>query len=485
MNKAELGQVFTSKLIADYMVSLFSLKHSDCILDPCFGGAVFIDALMDANYTNIVGCELDPEWYTNAVSRLEGPTLVHGDFLKFTPSSPIDGIIMNPPYIRQEKIDELERFGISKAKLSANPIFSMLPRTANLYMYFIIHGLHLLRTGGEMVVIFPGSWLDARSGVAFRKYLFSECDVTHQIHVSGEVFTGSALVDVVILKIIKRPPSTKALLLHGQVQNNALNIITPQCNELNLSFPVPMSQYATVRRGLTTGCNSVFINPPISLDTANHLLPIISSPKDFDGYTTDSAQCDQLLVVSDFIKCSTSVKEYLQDEENKIRTTQKPKTIYEKIIRGEPWYKFSTFDCKGIIFSYFVRNEMKFVLNNSCSIVRDNFYVITPSIDNYLMFALLNNYFTYYQLECKGKKYGGGLLKLQRYDLDALTFPDTSAFSAQVTTNLIALSQRLVSTGDSKLIDSITEILASQVGISASVIKEKYQNIKQCRLENA
>lgn len=56
---------------------------------------------------------------------------------------------------------------------------------------------------------------------------------------------------------------------------------------------------------------------------------------------------------------------------------------------------------KGIVFSYFVRNDMKFIMNNLGYLVRDNFYIIKAQIDEYLMFALLNNYYTYYQLEKK------------------------------------------------------------------------------------
>ena len=38
--KMDLGQVFTNKLVAEYMTSLFSLKKSACMLDPCFGNGI-------------------------------------------------------------------------------------------------------------------------------------------------------------------------------------------------------------------------------------------------------------------------------------------------------------------------------------------------------------------------------------------------------------------------------------------------------------
>ena len=48
---------------------------------------------------------------------------------------------MNPPYIRQEKIDDLARLGITKEKLRKDKIYEPLPSTANMYMYFIFKAL--------------------------------------------------------------------------------------------------------------------------------------------------------------------------------------------------------------------------------------------------------------------------------------------------------------------------------------------------------
>ena len=68
---------------------------------------------------------------------------------------------MNPPYIRQEKIDDLARLGITKEKLRKDKIYEPLPSTANMYMYFIFKALDLLKEEGELIVIL--SWqLDGR-----------------------------------------------------------------------------------------------------------------------------------------------------------------------------------------------------------------------------------------------------------------------------------------------------------------------------------
>ena len=136
----------------------------------------------------------------------------------------------------------------------------------------------------------------------------------------------------------------------------------------------------------------------------------------------------------------------------------------------------------GIIFSYFVRNDMKFVMNNSECLVRDNFYIIKPKIDAYLMLALLNNYFIYYQLEKRGKKYGAGLLKLQRYDMEALMFPDIHLFSDEDKGRLAEAAKALVDTGDKSNIRKITEIIAPHAEVSLARIMDLYEGIRKFRL---
>lgn len=158
--------------------------------------------------------------------------------------------------------------------------------------------------------------------------------------------------------------------------------------------------------------------------------------------------------------------------------------MYKKIQQGVPWYTIKTIDSKGILFSYFVRNDMKFIDNDIGTLVRDNFYIIYPKIDKMLLFALLNNYYTYYQLEKSGKRYGAGLLKLQRYDIEDLMFPDISLIPIQDKENICELAQKLSSEGDVTLVRKITEIISSCSDVSFEEITNRYIEIKKHRLED-
>ena len=62
--KQILGQYFTSKTIADFMVSLISPgRIGSRILDPGVGRGVFLEALKQRDYTNVNAFEIDEELY--------------------------------------------------------------------------------------------------------------------------------------------------------------------------------------------------------------------------------------------------------------------------------------------------------------------------------------------------------------------------------------------------------------------------------------
>lgn len=483
MQKTELGQIFTNMIVADYMVEMFSLEKDASILDPCFGEGVFLDSLRKHGYSNVIGCELDNELYSSAITKFQFASLYCADFLEYNSNLEISGIIMNPPYIRQEKINDLEPYGITKSKIKKNLAFQKLPQNANMYMYFVVKALEILRNNGELVVIFPSSWIDAKGGMTFKNYLFTEYDIVQKTYISGDVFQNNALVDVVIMKIIKRQPLGNSRVEYKRVSKNKIIDIDVKTDAVaDFNFKNNLLDYATVRRGLTTGYNKLFINPIIGTTNQENVFPIISTPKNVNGYSTKGAQMDSVIIIEKEETVSNEVMDYINKFKAEIINEKKPKALYDKINKNEVWYSLKKFDSKGIIFSYFVRDDMKFIMNESEAIIRDNFYIIRPKIDQYLLFALLNNYCTYYQLELSGKKYGAGLLKLQRYDIEDLLFPNINSISENDKKKLYMLAKKIIENGNIQIIEEISKIIANYSNMSFDVIKEKYFNEKHKRL---
>lgn len=479
---ADLGQVFTKGNVAKYMVSLFDLPKKAEIMDPCYGSGSFLKALASSEYSNVTACEMDKVLFESTKRKYSQYHLINGDFLKIEESNTYDGIIMNPPYIRQEKIDELKSYGITKEKLRSKSVFSGLPSTANMYMYFIMKAIELLKDGGQLIVIFPSSWMNARSGAEFQSLMLSKCGLERQIHIYGEVFEQEALVEVVILKLVKGRTGTT--VSEEYLESNCGELITVSAideKEINL-FSYPFSELATIKRGLTTGCNEMYINPDLIYTGDDCFRPIVSSPKSIEGYTTINARLDRLFFPIDE-ETPAEVLKYLKFWKNKIIKEQKPKTLYMKVNSIDKWYELREICGEGILFGYFVRNDMKFVMNETGVLARDNFYVIKPKVDKWVLFALLNNYYTYYQLEVSGKRYGAGLLKLQRYDLEALTFPEYAKISTDDRKELERLSRKLLEIADVSVIDEVTAVISKYSNIGYDEIADRYFTVKSNRLE--
>ena len=478
-----LGQIFTRDVVADFMTSLFSIKKTASILDPCFGGGAFLKSLKKEGFENVTGYEIDAELYENNKKAYTEYNLIKGDFLVSDEQEKYDGIIMNPPYLRQEAIDELADYGITKSSLRNNPLFKDLPATANFYMYFILKAIKKLNTNGELIVIFPGSWLQARSGKKFQDTIEKICVIEEEIFITGEIFEKNALVDVIILKLIKNKkdiPQNKRLLT--VVDDVICNSEHRKHKESDVGFYVEFNKIAKVRRGLSTGWNEFFVNPP--LVEAKYKTPIISSPKAVIGYSTRMASLDTILTLSITDELTDECKKHIQNYQSILCENCAPKTLYEKYKNDVPWYALKVFDCKGIIFSYFVRNDMKFVLNNEGFLARDNFYVIQPlsGNDELLLFALLNNIYTYVQLERMGKKYGAGLLKLQRYDIENLLFPNIDEITKQDKEQLREYAMKLEKHSDKKCIDMITQIIGKYSSVSSDRIADEYKILRKNRL---
>ena len=483
----DLGQVFTNRAVADYMVSLFSLDKSATIVDPCFGDGSFLNALEHGGYKNVIGYEIDKNLFAAVSKNNEAFFLYNTDFLSVDASECADGIIMNPPYIRQEKIDELAPLGITKSHIRKNPMFAQLPSTANMYMYFILKAISLLKDNGELVVVFPGSWLTARSGKQFEKLMYSQCVLLEQIHLSGDVFEKNVLTDVLILKLKKCSDAVSPKTEHVIFSDGKCTRLNPKAikADISLDFSKNFNAYGIIRRGMSTGYNAMYINPPFAdKDSRAHLKKILSSPKEIQGYSTLNSRPDYVFIPDDVTALSDEVKNYITEYERKIRLQASPKTLYDKMQNDKNWFALHAVDSSGILFSYFVRNDMKFIYNESDYLARDNFYVIRQNeeTDGMVLFALLNNYYTFYQLEKSGKKYGAGLLKLQRYDLENLMFPDISRFRHDDVERLKVCAARLISENDGNAISEITKTISRYSSVAYDVLLNEYRSVKAHRL---
>ena len=473
-----LGQVYTKQTIADFMARLFTITGKARVLDPCFGHGVFVKSLLDNSEFIIDGVEIDETSFAAFSNPDERRChLMNCDF--FDVERVYDGIIMNPPYVRQEELDKLAPLGVTKQKLQSACWIMNISSKANLYMYFILRAILLLRKGGELIAIFPNSWTNTPVGRQFYEQMKLHGCITDFINVEGDAFEGSPMVDVCILKYVKGKLGETHYQTMRITQDDSLLIEDAKHLKNKMAGNlVKLRSVASIRRGITTGANKFFVNPP--LFTQIHMVNILSSPKDFTGYTTKHCQQDKLLAIKRGDNLNEEEETYLENSANAIREEGKPSTLKKLIDQGQPWYYITVPDTAQIVFSYIVRNNLKFVLNEGKCNVRDNFYMISSRYDSLMLMALLNNYYVYRQLEDLGKSYGKGLLKLQKYDIDEIKVPHPKTIQEKDKIKLVQLTEKLVKSSDESHIDAITNLLMPYYGYNG--VKEEYIELKSKRL---
>lgn len=477
-----LGQVYTKKIIADFMVGLLDLPANALIIDPCFGEGAFIRSLIDKHYSNVVGVEIDADTYR----KVDFPCrnnyiLINKDFFRYQPSSLVDGFILNPPYIRQEEIDKLHTVGITKEFIRTQCGTFEIYSKANLYIYFIARCITLLKDGGQMIAILPNVWLNTPDGKKFLSQVKSFGAIQNIVQVKGSPFVGNPLVDVMIIKFVKGVIGSSTMYNTLVVKDDSLEL---QNDSYPIHFEssdcVSLSEIANVRRGISTGFNKVFINPPV--EDPNVLVDIVSTPKSIAGYNTAVAIFDKLLHITPSSKITDETVAYINNSELFILENGAPKTVVNAINTGKKWYSIVLPQPGQILFPYIIRGKARFILNDANVVARDNFYTISSTYDSLLLIALLNNYFIFCQLELCGKSYGKGLLKIQKYDMDNLVIPHPENLDDDIKKNLIKYSESLIKTGSERYIEEISKILSKYYRIDN--IKAIYESLKNNRLTN-
>ncbi len=476
-----LGQVYTTDLVANFMVSLFDLPYNSRILDPCFGGGAFVNALFATSKYQIDAIEIDP----NSFCAYKPPShhrlnLFCSNFFEHI-GYDYDGIIMNPPYVRHEEIDHMESLGVTKNILRKSCTRFNVPSKANLYVYFIIRAIELLRNNGQLVVIFPSSWVHSTLASFIYQVFSIDGHISQFISVLGNPFVGDPIVDVCIIKYIKgKAGSTKHQTL--VVSDGSINLEDSNIDSqiYNSEHTIPLGSICFIKRGLTTFYNKMFINP--SITESDFLQPILSSPKSLQGWTTEDAHLDRILLLPNTKVLSQEMEDYINLFRKQILQEGKPITLFNRINSMKNWYVLPVQTTGKIIFPYIIRNRPAFILNTNNVIVRDNFYLISHSQDDLLLFALLNNYYIYSQLESKGKNYGNGVLKIQKYDVDSILIMDPLLIDSETKSVLKSLAQQMIDSKDPKYLGLITDKLTQYY--PSMDIENIYHTLKQTRLHS-
>ena len=121
-----------------------------------------------------------------------------------------DAVVMNPPYTRQEEMEEILEKEKEKAykvciedwmRLSGKYSVDEPPKLSkrsSIYVYFFIHGASFLKEGGRMGLITSNSWLDVDYGYDLQKFFLENFKIIAVIESKVERWFEDADINTVI-----------------------------------------------------------------------------------------------------------------------------------------------------------------------------------------------------------------------------------------------------------------------------------------------
>jgi len=168
--KFYLGQFYTSREIANFMVELSNKPITANVLETGFGNGIFIESLLKRGFKNIEGYDIDKENCKIVKNKFKNKIKIKcQDYLTSSREEKFDLIIGNPPYVHWNNIQENIR-----SRLSSDDFWKQYSNGEwDLLYAFIIWSIEKLNENGELIYIVPYNWFNSTYGASLRKYLIN------------------------------------------------------------------------------------------------------------------------------------------------------------------------------------------------------------------------------------------------------------------------------------------------------------------------
>lgn len=485
-----LGQVFTSPILAKFMISLLkeNISSESIILDPCIGPNTFFKALpKEVSNCYLKGVEIDENLINEEIKNFYNEakrTLIQGSFFDLDSSEKFDLIIQNPPYVRQELLAN----GVNSKSNIKNELlssFSAVPSQSNLYIYFLLKSILHLKENGIMVAVIYDSWLYSSFG-AFLKESFLKLGHLASIYHFRKSAFDNAEVGATVIKFVKTKNSRKSTEYYSLNDLNDLktyNGLTDKAHNLKpkelLSYSFNNSSVVNFKSKIFKTLNSI-VSKPIQRGTSaivnNHFIfsekkfpelkPIVKNVSRIKTYNVNKENAF-ILAVNGSI--SDATKEYLDSVKIKILKTpsDKYKAVKRDITKNKNWYTIKIKSSGNFIFNYYLRNNIDFIYNPNKHLSSDNFYSVNIEQSELAYLAILNSSFTRLNILNNSRSQGNGLRKIQLYEFKEVKVIDIKNISSETIKELEGLGKSLMTSNryddqQNEIIEQIDSILLNE-----------------------
>lgn len=505
-----LGQVFTSAILAKFMIGLLkdTLKQNSSILDPCIGPNTFFKA-MSENFSNcnLKGIEIDINLITEEIKKFyESPnrTLINGSFFDLPFSEMFDLVIQNPPYVRQELLADGAN-SKENIRYNVSSILSTIPSQSNLYIYFLLKSILHLKDGGVMVAVIYDSWLYSSFGKFLKESFLKLGHLDSIYHFKKSAF-DDVEIGATVIKFVKDKNHKQSISYYPLNDLNDLrtyNGLNANCLKLKqqelltysfnnhsiVNFKSSLFKELKtivsqpIQRGTSAVVNSHFI---FSKNELPELKPIVKDVSQIKTYTVNQENA-YILAVNGSI--SNETKQYLESVKNEILKAPAQKFIAVKraIETKSDWYKINLKATGNFIFNYYLRNNIDFIYNPNKFLSSDNFYILNIKNNELANFSILNSSFTRLNTLSNSRSQGNGLRKIQLYEFKEVKVIDINKLSEKNIKKLELLGKELMNVsryenGQKQIIEQIDLLLIDEynkINSSSITIDELNNEIKE------
>lgn len=462
-----LGTYYTPDDLATVLVRWALVDADGAILDPSYGGCAFLEAaarvLHEANPSrggaDVYGVDIDPHCAAKARDSelLTDENCIEADFLAVSPSdlpgSPYAAIVGNPPYVRHHWIQGDQR---ESARAVAAESSVPLPATASLWAYFLLHSLRFLSTGGRLAMLVPEAILQADYAAPVRDMLGERFENSRLIYIRDRQFTHTDEAVVALLCSGFGSAGTSRTLAVNSVRDLQRVLLSSRGHSSHrFSFPPagdniehavalmsriqetptvrPLGDIASIRVGVVTGANKHFIRPKADLNALaippSARLPIVARTRWLRGLRFTRRDHEKLtegeapafLVRPDDSDDDLNVARWIREGE-----AQDIHDRYKCTIRKD-WFRVDVPPPPSAFATCARAGPPLMILNEAASLNSNAIHSVNwkPGMDiepRAVAVAFLSSAVSLWA-ELKGRRYGGGVLKIEPGTLKKLPVP--------------------------------------------------------------
>ena len=466
------GAFYTPEAMAAALVDWAVRASTDTVLDPSFGGLVFLGEadrrLRELGAARperqLYGSDLDAEAFAQAADVLEhGATLVHRDFLRITPGGKLlphaTAVVGNPPYVRYQTF----RAARERGRAIAAKHGVKLTRLASSWAPLLIHAADFVAPGGRLAQVLPAELIHAQyaervlSCIAgnfsrvivamFDEHVFPGAQEEVVLLLAEGCGEGPAcgveVVSCANLEGLEIPVDHGPTVRLDAEHKLLMGLLDPPAiqtyDQLRLGdLTCTLGELAAVDIGAVTGANEFFIQPAsrVAEIPPSWLRPAISKAAHIPGARFSAAdivgmdRLDQparmLVIEAKSYEHSPAVAELI--------ATGEAAGFHERYkcrIRS-PWWELPASQVGGpppqLFLTYMANVAPRLVVNDAQALSTNTVHGVrlTNGTNPSALAAAFYSSLTMLSAELVGRSYGGGVLKLEPTEAERLVLPRPS-----------------------------------------------------------